>query len=130
MPVVTITPGFPGLDRVPRDSSPGLYPVEAREVADALRGLGWDAVYASAEHRHVDMEDGACWLPVLRFGEEVTAGDAAAVMARLLDAVAADRAVIHLEYHRRTGGGTEKLRASGGLGELKGLLRTVADEGA
>lgn len=126
---VEITPGFPGLDRIPRDTSPGIYPVEARAVAEALRGLGWDAVYAGEERQHVDAEDGARWLPILRFGEETSAREAAEVMAQLVDAVAAGRDVIHMEYHRRTGGGTEKLRASGSDADLKGLLRTVADEG-
>ncbi|HEY1175998.1 MAG TPA: hypothetical protein VGF17_07545 [Phytomonospora sp.] len=125
---VEIMPGFPGLDRIPRDGSPGIYPVEARAVAEALRGLGWEAVYATAEHRHVDAGDGACWLPVLRFGEDTRARTAAEVTARLVDAVGAGREVIHLEYHRRAGGGTEKLRASGSAADLTGLLRTVAAE--
>jgi len=125
---VEITPGFPGLDRIPRDTSPGIYPVEARAVTEALRGLGWEAVYAGGERQHVDAEDGACWLPILRFSEETPARDAAEVMARLVDTVGTGRNVIHLEYHRRTDGGTEKLRASGSTADLKGLLRTVADE--
>ncbi|MEV0646165.1 hypothetical protein AB0I28_12965 [Phytomonospora sp. NPDC050363] len=130
MPSVTVTPGFPGLDKIPRDTSPGIYPVEARDVAEALRGLGWEVVYADepGARRHVDAEDGACWLPVLRFGEETDGRAAAAVMTGLVDAVGAARDVIHLEYHRRTGGGTEKLRASGSAADLKGMLRTVADE--
>ena len=45
---VEITPGFPGLDRIPRDTSPGIYPVEARAVVEALRESGWDAVYTTA----------------------------------------------------------------------------------
>ena len=48
-------------------------------------------------------------------------------MPRLVDA-AADADVIHMEYHRRRDGGTEKLRASGSAADLKGLLRTVATE--
>ncbi|GIG68404.1 hypothetical protein [Phytomonospora endophytica] len=127
---VEITPGFPGLDRIPRDTSPGIYPVEARAAVGALRTLGWDAVYATGEHRHVDAGDGACWLPLLRFGEETRARVAADVMTRLVDAVGDGREVIHLEYHRRTDGGTEKLRASGSAADLKGLLRTVAAEDA
>lgn len=126
---VEIMPGFPGLDRIPRDTSPGIYPVEARALTGTLAGFGWEAVYAGEERQYVDAGDGACWLPILRFGAETPAREAAEVVARLVDAVGAGREVIHLEYHRRTGGGTEKLRASGSAADLRGLLATVADEG-
>lgn len=125
-----IARGFPGLDRIPRDTVPGLYPVEARTTEAALRELGWEPAYEDGPDARsfADVGDGAYWLPVLRFDETVTATGAAETVAALLDAVAPERDVVHMEVQRRRDGGTEKLRGTGTPAQLKGLLRTVADE--
>ena len=131
MPRLLIARGFPGLDRIPRDTVPGLYPVEAGPVESALYDLGWDPEFEDAPgaRSFADMQDGAYWLPVLRFDETVTAAEASDTVARLIDTATQDRAVVHMEVQRRRDGGTEKLRGTGSAEQLKGLLRAVAAEG-
>ncbi|GLZ80239.1 hypothetical protein Afil01_50460 [Actinorhabdospora filicis] len=123
--LVIVRSGFPGLDRVPRDA--GIYPVEARAVAEALERAGWRVEFADAVPKFVAMDEDV-WLPVLRFEDPVPGERAAGAVSALVDALDAG-GKLHLEYHRRTGDGhVENLRASGTAADLRGLLATVARE--